>query len=58
MLHDQPRHLVQRWITYRRRLAIGDLFLGPYPAVIAGVELARSSDSGHKAWSAAECRTP
>ena len=34
ILHDRPHHLVQRWITYRRRLAAGDLFLGPYPALI------------------------
>jgi hypothetical protein len=27
--------LAQRWITYRRRSAIGDLFLGLYPATIA-----------------------
>jgi hypothetical protein len=32
MLHDRSHHLAQRWITYRRRLADGDLFLGPYPA--------------------------
>ena len=25
MLHDRPQYLVQRWITYRRRLAVGDL---------------------------------
>ena len=37
MLHDRPHHLVQRWITYRRRLAFGDLFLGPYPALIAAL---------------------
>jgi hypothetical protein len=30
MLHDRPHHLVQRWITYRRRYALGDLFLGLY----------------------------
>jgi hypothetical protein len=24
MLHDRPFHLVQRWLTYRRRWAIGD----------------------------------
>ena len=30
MLHDRPHHLEQRWITYRRRQALGDLFLGPY----------------------------
>jgi hypothetical protein len=35
MLHDRPHHLAQRWITYRRRPAVGDLFLGNYPALIA-----------------------
>jgi hypothetical protein len=25
MLHDRPQHLAQRWITYRRRHALGDL---------------------------------
>ncbi len=30
MLHDRPHHLAQRWLTYRRRWAIGDLFLGSY----------------------------
>ena len=35
ILHDRSHHLAQRWITYRRRLADGDLFLGPYPALIA-----------------------
>ena len=35
MLHDRPHHLAQRWITYRRRSAVGDLFFGPYPALIA-----------------------
>jgi hypothetical protein len=30
MLHDRPHHLAQRRITYRRRYALGDLFLGPY----------------------------
>ena len=34
MLHDRPHHLVQRWITYRRRFAVGDLFLGPYLTLI------------------------
>ena len=32
LLHDRVHHRVQRWITYRRRWAIGDLFLGPYSA--------------------------
>jgi len=30
ILHDRPYHLARRWITYRRRRALGDLFLGPY----------------------------
>ena len=30
MLHDVPHHTRQRWLTYRRRWAAGDLFLGPY----------------------------
>jgi hypothetical protein len=30
MLHDRPFHLAQRWLTYRRRWAIGDLFMGRY----------------------------
>jgi hypothetical protein len=30
MLHDRPFHLAQRWLTYRRRWAMGDLFFGRY----------------------------
>jgi hypothetical protein len=45
ILHDRPHHLAQRWITYRRRLAAGDLFLGPYPALI--VELTAKRGSPH-----------
>ena len=30
MLHDRPFHLAQRWLTYRRRWAIADFFLGSY----------------------------
>ena len=30
ILHDRPEHLRQRWLTYRLRYALGDLFLGPY----------------------------
>jgi hypothetical protein len=37
MLHDRPHHLAQRWITYCRRSAVGDLFLGPYSALIAAL---------------------
>jgi hypothetical protein len=43
MLHDRPHHLAQRWITYRRRSAVGDLFLGPYPALIAALTSKRTS---------------
>jgi len=39
----RPHHLAQRWITYRRRLAVGDLFLGPYPAMIAALTSKRTS---------------
>jgi hypothetical protein len=37
LLQDRSHHLAQRWITYRRRRAIGDLFLGPYQALVAAL---------------------
>lgn len=46
MLHDRPHHLAQRQITYRRRLAAGDLFLGPYQALIAALSSRRSANRG------------
>jgi hypothetical protein len=30
LLHDRDEHRGQRWLTYRKRKALGDLFLGPY----------------------------
>ena len=30
LMHDRQHHRLQRWITYRGRYALGDLFLGPY----------------------------
>jgi hypothetical protein len=30
MLHDRPEHQKRRWLTLRRRKAVGDLFLGLY----------------------------
>ena len=30
--HDRPEHSRRRRLTYLRRRALGDLFLGPYPA--------------------------
>src|ERR1700712_4903109 len=32
--HDIAHHTRQRWITYRRRYAIGDLFLGLYDMIL------------------------
>jgi hypothetical protein len=39
LMHDRPRHLAQRRITYLLRRALGDLFLGPY-----GVPMIRLSE--------------
>ena len=30
ILHDGEEHLRRRWLTYRMRRALGDLFTGPY----------------------------
>jgi hypothetical protein len=30
LIHDRTYHAAQRWMTYRARYAIGDLFLGEY----------------------------
>ena len=43
MLQDRPHHLAQRWITYRRRRALGDLFLGSYVALIAAMSSRRTT---------------
>ena len=37
ILHDRPFHLAQRWLTYRRRWAVGDLLLGRYGAHTSAV---------------------
>ena len=34
LLHDRSYHLRQRWVTSRRRWAVGDLFEGPYWALV------------------------
>jgi hypothetical protein len=34
MLHDRPYHMAQRWLTYRMRWAIGDLFTGTYSVMV------------------------
>jgi hypothetical protein len=31
LIHDRPEHIRRRRLTYLRRRALGDLFLGPYP---------------------------
>jgi hypothetical protein len=33
LIHDRPEHLRRRRLTYLRRRAMGDLFLGPYPVI-------------------------
>jgi hypothetical protein len=43
MLQDRPHHLAQRWVTYRRRRALGDLFLGSYAALIAVLRSERTA---------------
>jgi hypothetical protein len=39
LTHDRPHHLAQRRITYLRRRALGDLFLGPYRRAIVDPRL-------------------
>jgi hypothetical protein len=34
--HDLQLHLARRWVTCRRRSALGDLFLGPYATLDLG----------------------
>ena len=48
MLHDRPFHLAQRWLTYRRRWAIGDLFLGRYVTVPSSASLFASAYWSHR----------
>jgi hypothetical protein len=54
MLHDRPFHLAQRWLTYRRRWALGDLFFGQYgihpPPPTSFAETLRGASS-RQAWS-------
>jgi hypothetical protein len=48
LLHDQPYHRAQRWITFRRRYATGDLFLGfyaPSPVDSDAAEIAHGVDA-------------
>ncbi|MGH8227053.1 MAG: hypothetical protein ACREU3_03965 [Steroidobacteraceae bacterium] len=46
MLHDRPYHLAQRWLTYRRRYAAADLFLGRYQAASASDGAAKAISDG------------
>jgi len=47
LVHDRPYHRAQRWITYRRRYATGDLFLGFYaPSHIDGDATEIAPDAG------------
>ena len=42
--HDRPHHLAQRRITYLRRRALGDLFLGPYGSATSASSARRDFD--------------
>jgi hypothetical protein len=71
LLHDRAWHLLQRWITYRRRYASADLFIGPYrhgrDAAATLTEIAmriaeRRSTRGKRGredlWTASQCPPP
>jgi hypothetical protein len=44
VLHDVPHHTRQRWLTWRRRWAAGDLFLGPYTVAIPAEAIQREEE--------------
>src|ERR1700761_5837441 len=63
MLHDRPFHLAHRWLTYRRRWAVGDLFFGRYgiepppPALFAAALQKRKSVANQRnAWEVPQIR--
>jgi hypothetical protein len=37
--HDRQQHQLQRWITFRRRYARADLFLGAYEELLTAVAI-------------------
>lgn len=57
MLHDRPFHLAQRWLTYRRRWAIGDLFFGRYSIYSHSVMLVAPSHQARRSGRADSGRT-
>jgi hypothetical protein len=58
MLHDRPFHLAQRWLTYRRRWAIGDLFFGRYGIQPPSLTLFATPYSGRISQGRTELRDP
>ncbi len=54
MLHDRPFHLAQRWLTYRRRYALGDLFFGRYglhpPSAVLFETRPAEANTNHSGW--------
>jgi len=46
LLHDRPYHRAQRWITFRRRYATGDLFLGFYAPSHIETDAAETAHAG------------
>jgi hypothetical protein len=47
LIHDRGPHRRQRWITWRRRYAIGDLFLGFYAELTRAIARHRPAGRGH-----------
>ena len=58
MLHDRPFHLAQRWLTYRRRWALGDLFLGRYGIQTLSPALFATAYKTGISWSRTELADP
>ena len=49
MIQDRPRRLRQRWLTCRRRCALGDFFLGLYAELnrtMAGARIEEGAAAG------------
>ena len=61
MLQDRPFHLAQRWLTYHRRWAIGDLFFGRYgihppPAALFATAIQKAAVAGNPGFGSVRSR--
>ncbi|MFT8898360.1 MAG: hypothetical protein ABF968_15590 [Acetobacter sp.] len=43
LIHDRAWHALQRWLTWKSRYALGDLFEGPYRPGILGTVLTQAA---------------